>query len=104
MKLSDYLEQNNLTDAEFGVMIGKDRSSVTRLRAGSTKPSWDTAQKIADATHGAVTPNDFLPEQEAGPHRRPFRGGEAQGASEADALEAVGAERARVAAEEVAAE
>jgi transcriptional regulator with XRE-family HTH domain len=60
MKLSDYLEANGITDAEFAALIRKDRSSVTRLRSGDTKPSWDTAQKIAEVTNGVVTPNDFI--------------------------------------------
>lgn len=59
-KLESYLEANRLTDAEFAALIGKDRSSVSRLRAGETKPTWDTAQRIAAATSGAVTPNDFI--------------------------------------------
>lgn len=59
-KLEAYLEANKLTDAEFAALIGKDRSSVTRLRTLKTKPTWDTAQRIAAATNGAVTPNDFI--------------------------------------------
>ena len=62
MKLAAYLKANNLSDAEFAALIGKDRTSVIRLRTGNTRPTWDTAEKIAAATNGAVTPNDFLDE------------------------------------------
>ena len=63
MKLSDWLSENEISDADFGAMIGRSRSAVSRLRREETQPDWETAASIRSATNGAVTPNDFLPEQ-----------------------------------------
>lgn len=60
MKLSTYLETNGLSDADFAALIGVDRSSVTRMRAGNQTPSLRTMQTIAEKTGGAVTANDFF--------------------------------------------
>jgi transcriptional regulator with XRE-family HTH domain len=60
MQLSDYLRQSELTDEAFGELIGRDRSSVYRLKNGQTKPTADVLQAIVHATEGAVTPNDFF--------------------------------------------
>ncbi len=59
MKLADYLTLKGLSDADFGELIGKDRSTVSRLRRTNQCPSRETMQAIADATKGAVTANDF---------------------------------------------
>lgn len=61
MKLAEYLSLSGLSDAQFANLIGRDRTSVSRLRRGETRPDWDTMQEIARHTKGAVTPNDFLP-------------------------------------------
>lgn len=60
MKLSDYLKANGLTDAAFAEIIGVDRSSVTRMRAGGQIPSAPVMQEIAKKTNGEVTANDFF--------------------------------------------
>jgi transcriptional regulator with XRE-family HTH domain len=60
MQLSDYLKENELTDEAFGEKIGRDRSSVYRLKNSQTKPTADVLQAIVNATGGAVTPNDFF--------------------------------------------
>jgi transcriptional regulator with XRE-family HTH domain len=61
MKLSDYLSDHQLTDAEFAGQIGRDRTAVTRWRRGTTRPDWDALARILDVTDGAVTANDFAP-------------------------------------------
>jgi transcriptional regulator with XRE-family HTH domain len=65
MKLSAWLSDKGVSDADFGAMIGRSRSAVSRLRREETQPDWETAAKIREATNGAVTPNDFLPEPSA---------------------------------------
>lgn len=62
MTLNEYLADKAMSDAEFGALIGRDQSTVSRLRRGKTRPDWATMHVIADKTDGAVTPNDFLPE------------------------------------------
>ncbi|MFA7308105.1 MAG: XRE family transcriptional regulator [Hyphomicrobium sp.] len=61
MKLNEYLSSNGISDADFATAIERDRSSVSRLRRSKTKPDWETAQRIYEATAGAVTPTDFFP-------------------------------------------
>jgi transcriptional regulator with XRE-family HTH domain len=60
MRLSDYLNQLDVTDEDFGRKVGRDRSSIYRLKNGQQKPSAELLQSILDATAGAVTPNDFF--------------------------------------------
>lgn len=61
MKLSEWLETQNLSDAEFGRRIGKTHSTVLRLKRGEIRPSMDTVEVIRSETNGAVTGDDFLP-------------------------------------------
>lgn len=67
MKLADYLAHAALTDQAFADKIGMSQSAVNRLRRGETRPDWETASKIAHATDGAVTANDFMPENPTPP-------------------------------------
>ena len=58
MKLSAYLEQNNLTPAEFGRKVDASRSAVCRWLKGERKPT-KHMPKIIEVTRGKVRPNDF---------------------------------------------
>jgi DNA-binding XRE family transcriptional regulator len=61
MTLGDYLLFAGYGDAWFAALVGVDRTTISRLRRGNTRPTWEVAAKIVEATNGAVTPNDFLP-------------------------------------------
>lgn len=61
MKLLDYLEQNEMTDAEFAELIGVKRQSIYRYRTGERMPEWPIVARIMQVTEGQVTANDFLP-------------------------------------------
>lgn len=65
MLLDTHLKAKGLTDQEFAVLIGCERSFVTRLRNGSTLASFDIMQKIERATAGAVTPVDLYEARKA---------------------------------------
>ena len=68
MKLADYLKQEDLDDAAFGALVGRDRSTIFRIRQGTHKPSPELMEKIARETAGLVQPNDYfdgLPDAEA---------------------------------------
>jgi transcriptional regulator with XRE-family HTH domain len=60
MKLAEYLKDKGLTDQAFAGLIGRSRTSVSRLRRNETRPDWKTVERIHVASGGAVTPNDFL--------------------------------------------
>ena len=64
MTLSEYLETNSLTLEAFGELIGRDKSTVSLLRRGKTKPDRETVDRIHRATDGQVTANDFFHAQE----------------------------------------
>jgi hypothetical protein len=61
MKLSDWLKVNGKTDAWLAAQVGKDRSVITKIRAGAVTPSLRTAVAIQLATDGDVKPADMLP-------------------------------------------
>lgn len=65
MRLADYLTDRKIKDAAFAVQIGVTRQAVGRYKFGERKPEWPVLQRIADATEGHVTPNDFLDAPEA---------------------------------------
>lgn len=66
MKLDDYLTANGLSAAEFAERMGVHRGTVSRWIKSPTpgkprfRPSWEELAKIAAITHGAVTANDFV--------------------------------------------
>jgi transcriptional regulator with XRE-family HTH domain len=68
MKLAAYLNEHQLTDADFAELVGCDRTTILRLRTGKHKPSPPLMEEIAKKTGGLVQPNDYfdaLPSSEA---------------------------------------
>lgn len=62
MKLAKYMELAKLKDADLADMLGRDRSTVTRLRNGSTKPSFEVMLALERLSEGMVKPSDFANE------------------------------------------
>ncbi|AGH48742.1 2-oxoglutarate dehydrogenase E1 component [Sphingomonas sp. MM-1] len=62
MKLVDYLEAHSLTHEQFAGILGCSQPTVTRFVHGIRRPSRFLMRRIAEATGGVVTPNDFLDE------------------------------------------
>jgi 3,4-dihydroxy 2-butanone 4-phosphate synthase/GTP cyclohydrolase II len=66
MKLAEWLTAKRVSRVEFARRIGVTPGAVTQLcNSDHAWMSRDTAELIARATKGAVTPNDFLPLEEA---------------------------------------
>src|SRR3984885_11575942 len=59
MQLPDWLKQSKSTRADFARAVEISAGRVTQLCEGEL-PSLDLAERIAKATGGAVTPNDFV--------------------------------------------
>lgn len=60
MRLNQFLEENSLTAAEFASRVGKVTGEAVRLWAnGQRMPEAAIAQRIVDATGGAVTVQDL---------------------------------------------
>ena len=58
--LGRYLADANLTASAFADCIGVSREAVRRYCSGERRPDWSVIARIQDATHGAVTANDFM--------------------------------------------
>ncbi|MDP2358675.1 MAG: helix-turn-helix transcriptional regulator [Beijerinckiaceae bacterium] len=60
MKLQDYLRDRNIKPARFAAELGVPASTVSRLLNGERQPGIKLMERIAGATNGAVSPNDFM--------------------------------------------
>lgn len=70
MRLADYIADRGLKRIEFARAVGVSPSHLSHLCSGDGWPGRDVAMRIRRATAGAVTPDDFLPDD-------PVRGAEA---------------------------
>jgi transcriptional regulator with XRE-family HTH domain len=59
MHLSDYMTEQNLTDAAVAEAIGRSRATVNRIRNRKVRPDWETIKAIRQFTRGKVTADDF---------------------------------------------
>lgn len=60
MKLSAWMVREDVDDQEMSRRVGKDRSTIYRIRMGTHKPSPDLMEAIARETGGEVLPNDYF--------------------------------------------
>lgn len=58
-QLADHLEEEGLTEREFGARIGRPQQAVNRLKRGAI-PDRETMRRIAQETGGKVQPNDWF--------------------------------------------
>jgi transcriptional regulator with XRE-family HTH domain len=58
MRLADWLEQSGKTQEYLASVVGVTQGRISQLLKGDA-PSMKLARKIAHATDGAVTANDF---------------------------------------------
>jgi phosphopantothenoylcysteine decarboxylase/phosphopantothenate--cysteine ligase len=66
MKLADWLKQKGNSARKLAAHAGTTEATISRLRHGRALPSLELARRIAEATGGAVTANDFVaPDQAA---------------------------------------
>ncbi|HAX40612.1 MAG TPA: XRE family transcriptional regulator [Clostridiales bacterium] len=59
-KLHLYMKANCLSDEEVAAIVGRDRTTIARVRRGSKNPSLELAVKIERMTNGAVRVADML--------------------------------------------
>lgn len=60
MKLSDWFDQTKKPKGEFADEIGVTPQMISAYLSGKTWPTKERAKKIAEATGGRVTANDFV--------------------------------------------
>ena len=63
MKLSDFLNNNDIDAASFAESLGVTREAVRLWLSGDRTPRPALMRKFIAETNGAVTPNDFLAEE-----------------------------------------
>lgn len=61
MKLADWMAAHGLNDEKVAASAEVDRATISRVRRGVTKPSWDLAARLKAISGGAVTADDHLP-------------------------------------------
>jgi DNA-binding XRE family transcriptional regulator len=54
------MKEQDCNDEALGDKLGVDRATVSRIRRGQNRPSWELAARIKQATQGAVTADDWL--------------------------------------------
>lgn len=59
-KLNAYIEATGISGVELANRLGTSEATVSRLRKGLQKPSLALLERLAWATKGLVTPNDFI--------------------------------------------
>jgi len=59
MKISDYMAQAELTEAQAAILFGCSQATVNKIKLGKQWPSPGLMRRIAEATAGSVMPNDF---------------------------------------------
>ena len=64
MKLAEYLAKKGITHDAFARQIGTSQVTVTRYATGQRFPRPKQLIRIAAATKGAVTANDFVEHDE----------------------------------------
>lgn len=65
MKLRAYLDTNGLNHTQFAALIGVSKTTVGRWLSSNgrvERPRWHQLAKIKLVTDGAVTADDFMPE------------------------------------------
>ena len=60
MKLSQWLKNSETSARALAARVGTTEATISRLKNGRAQPSLELAGRIAQATGGAVTANDFL--------------------------------------------
>ena len=60
MKLSDYLNHNDLSLGELAKRCGTSASTILRMKEAEVAPSRRVAEALWRATDGQVTPNDLF--------------------------------------------
>lgn len=60
MKLVDWRHIKNMTQIEFGEVLGVMNVTISRWECGARIPTPSFQRKVLIATEGDVTPNDWI--------------------------------------------
>lgn len=60
--LDKFMKRSEWTDQRLADLVGRDRTTISRIRRGEAQPSLEVALKIEQITNGKVPAWSFLPE------------------------------------------
>jgi hypothetical protein len=60
--LGKWLHEQRMTATEFSKRLGCPKATISDVCTGKHLPTWKMMRRIAEATNGAILPNDFMPE------------------------------------------
>jgi transcriptional regulator with XRE-family HTH domain len=70
--LSQYLSESAISQRDFALKVGVDKSIISRLKNNAMRPSLELAVQIERATGGAVLASSWIPNADAaGPDPSP---------------------------------
>lgn len=61
MTLEKWMAREGVDDETLATKVKSHRITISRIRRGKNKPSWELAAKIKAVTNGRVRADDFLP-------------------------------------------
>lgn len=59
MQLDDWMKENGLSDEQLAERVGSARTTISRIRRGKRRPSWNLAARLKEVTGGKVTLDDL---------------------------------------------
>lgn len=65
MTLAEWMAAKDIGDAEMAALVDADRSTISRIRRGKARPSWQLAARIAKVTARKVKTDTYLPSEAA---------------------------------------
>lgn len=57
--LDAFMTVKQMTDRELAKLVGRERSTITKIRRGQATPSLEVALKIAEISKGEVPPTSY---------------------------------------------
>ena len=55
MTLDEWMTRNEVADEKLAAAVRTHRTTISRIRRGEQRPSWDLAERIIQHTNEAVT-------------------------------------------------
>ena len=64
-KLRAYRSEHGLSQADFAKSVGVKKATISRIEKGRRTPSMGLVSRMVEASSGALTADDFMPEPAA---------------------------------------
>lgn len=64
MNLDEWMTAKEVTDDALAAQVNADRTTISRIRRGKQRPSWELAARLVDVSGGEISADSFLPKIE----------------------------------------